>query len=112
MVAFTRPQPGLTTEEFLQHYRTTHFSSATQLPGLVSYQQFQVLHGEQGWSQPEHFGDFHAFSIYTFDSREDALAAFASAEGEANEADADSFMDRPSVRETAVVPIQQFTAAT
>lgn len=111
MVAFTRPQVGWTLEDFLQHYRTTHFDSATRLPGLVSYQQFKVLHGDQGWSQPDHFDGFHTFSIYTFDSREDAIAAFASPEGQANEADANSFMDRLSVRETAVVPLQQFSAA-
>lgn len=110
MITFTRPLPGWRLEDFLQHYRTTHFQLAVQMPLLVGYEQFQILHGADGWGTGEAFDGFHSFSVYTFASRDDAVASFASPEGQATVADANLFMHGPTVQEAGVTPLQRFSS--
>lgn len=111
LAILTRRQPGLSDEEFFDHYHRTHFASASRLPGLVSYQQARGVHGDQAWTSPESFPDYDALSLYTFESYEAARAAFGSAEGIANDADADKFIEAESVLVFPVMPIQRFDAS-
>lgn len=103
--------PGMTLEEFQEHYRTVHFKLSSQLPGLVSYQQMRTLHGEEAWSEPETLPEYDALSIYTFDSREAAAAAFASAQGSAVDADTSTFMHWPTMHFVAAEQINRFDAS-
>lgn len=68
-------------DAFLEHYRSTHAVLVAKLPGVRSY----------GWglaempdgSKPPHF----LVTVADWDSKEDLLAALASPEGQAAEAD-------------------------
>ena len=97
-VAFlTKRLPQMSREAFFAHYGETHLPLAAKLPGLVSYQQTEISHGDRAWAQPESFGTYDALSLYTFASREDADRAFASPEGVALNEDTGLFIDWDSV---------------
>lgn len=72
------------------------------------------VHGEQAWKTPdpipESFPGYDALSIYTFGSREVALAAFTSPEGLLVEQDTGKFMDWPSVLSIPTEAIGRFDA--
>ncbi|MCL8023946.1 EthD family reductase [Nocardioides bruguierae] len=109
IVILTRPMAGMGREDFLEHYRTTHYDLATKIPGLLYYQQAEVAHGAEGWGVgDEAFPTHVGLSTYTFASREDAEAGFASAEGVAVDADTGTFMDWPSVLFAPATVIQSF----
>lgn len=93
----TRRRPGLTLEEFVEHYRTVHLELAARLPRLISYQQSLLAHEDQAWSAPEAYPTHDALSVYSFASHEDARAAFDSEAGRALDADTGTFIDWPSV---------------
>jgi uncharacterized protein (TIGR02118 family) len=97
MAILTKAKPGVSTEQFLEHYRTTHFELASRLPGLVSYQQARVAHGAEAWTSPESYPEYDALSIYTFESYQAARAAFDSEAGRAVDADTGLFIDWPTV---------------
>lgn len=90
----TRPQPGLTLEQFYTYYTDVHRPLAEKLPGLVSYRQTRIL--KEGY-RGEDAIEYAAFSEYTFESEEAAIIAFESPEGKALNEDTGRFMDWPSV---------------
>ncbi|MCL8026890.1 EthD family reductase [Nocardioides bruguierae] len=104
----TQRKAGLSREEFLEHYRTTHFALSSSLPGLVSYQQHAAAHGADAWTDPESDTEFDALSVYTFESVEAGRAAFAGPEGQAVDADTGTFIDWDSVRFFPGQQIQRF----
>ena len=108
-IAFlTRRVPGMTRQEFFRHYHETHFPLAIRLPGLVSYQQNRIAHEDDIWTEPESFPDYDALSLYSFESREAADAAFSSPEGQALNEDTGTFMDWPSVLSIPVEHTQRY----
>jgi uncharacterized protein (TIGR02118 family) len=108
-VAFlTKRVPGTTLEQFTEHYGTTHYPLSSALPGLISYQQSLIQHGEGAWGTSEAFAGYDALSIYTFASRADADAAFASPEGLATDADTPLFMEWSSVLAVPVEVTRRF----
>ncbi|MFH5821874.1 EthD family reductase [Georgenia sp. AZ-5] len=72
-------------QQFLDHYRATHSRLATQLPGLRNYEwgQCETLDG----SRSPHF----LVAIMDWDTKEDAISALASPEGQAAAADMGNF---------------------
>ncbi|RBM20927.1 EthD family reductase [Prauserella sp. PE36] len=72
-------------EEFLRHYREVHAPLAAKLPGLRAY-EWAVAESPDG-SRPRHF----MVATLDWDTKEEALAAFASPEGEAGTADMANF---------------------
>lgn len=90
----TRPKPGLTLEEFYRHYTDVHRPLAEKLPGLVSYRQTRIR--KEGYRGNDAV-DYAAFSEYTFESEESAIASWQSAEAAALNEDTGHFMDWPSV---------------
>lgn len=98
-IAFlTKRVESLSESEFFDHYTNVHAPLAVQLPGLVSYQQFAIRHGEEAWlGEPEAFPEHQALSLYTFESRAAADLAFASPEAAPLLADTDVFMDGPTI---------------
>lgn len=79
---------------FFDHYGQRDFPRAAKLPRLASYNQAAMTHGDHGWSRSESTGDYDAFSLYAFASREVAEAAFVSPAEVALDGDADLFIDR------------------
>lgn len=90
----TRPKPGITLEQFYEHYTDIHRPLAEKLPGLVSYRQTKIL--QEGYRGGDAI-DYAAFSEYTFESEEAADAAYNSPEGMALDEDTGRFIDWPSV---------------
>ncbi|MEV7136241.1 EthD domain-containing protein [Arthrobacter sp. NPDC093128] len=96
VVFLTRRKPGLTLEQFREHYLTTHFELASRVPGLVSYRQQPVRH--DGAPLMEEIGPvYDAVSEYSFASDADARAAFTSPEWIALNEDTGGFIDWPTV---------------
>jgi uncharacterized protein (TIGR02118 family) len=80
IIFVTKRKPGLTLEEYLRHYHTTHFELAIKMPALVSYRQIPIRHeGPRSEDAPDH----DAVSEYVFESDEAARASWASVEGQA-----------------------------
>lgn len=96
VVFLTRRKPGLTLEEFTEHYLTTHYEFALRVPGLVSYRQQPVRHDGAPLME-ESAPSYDAVSEYSFASDEDARKAFASPEWAALNEDTGEFMDWPTV---------------
>lgn len=93
----TRPLPGVTLEQFVEHYRGVHFVLGQRLPGLLSYQQSMLVKEDGAWPLSDLLNSWEALSIYTFESVGDAEAAFSSEEGIALDADTGLFMEWESV---------------
>lgn len=72
-------------EKFLRHYREVHAVLATELPKLRNY-EWGLTELPDG-SKPARF----LVAVLDFDSKEDALAALQSPEGEAASADIANF---------------------
>lgn len=72
-------------EKFLKHYRGVHAVLATKLPKLKNY-EWGLAELPDG-SKPAHF----LVAVLDFDSKEEALAALQSPEGEAASADIANF---------------------
>lgn len=72
-------------ERFLKHYREVHAVLASKLPKLKNYEW--GLCEEPDGSKPAHF----LVAILDWDSKEDALEALQSPEGEAGTADIANF---------------------
>jgi uncharacterized protein (TIGR02118 family) len=94
IVFVTKRKPGLTREQYLSHYHTTHFQLATKMPGLVSYRQMPI---RPDGPRSEDAPDYDAVSEYVFDSDEAAMASWASPQGRATDDDTGEFIDWPSV---------------
>ncbi|GAA2026730.1 hypothetical protein GCM10009819_07450 [Agromyces tropicus] len=109
---FTRRVPGMSREQFFDHYRGTHYDLAVRMPGLVSYQQSELAHGDERWPPSAPFEPFDALSLYTFESREAAVAAFTSAEGLEVDADTPGFMEWSSILSAPAEVIRRFDADT
>lgn len=109
---FTRRNLGMSSEEFFEHYRGTHWRLATDMPGLISYQQAELDRCAQPWALSSALADYDALSLYTFASREAAIAAFASPEGLATDADTPTFMDASAILAAPSSVIQRFDANT
>lgn len=108
-IAFlTRRVPGMSREDFLEHYRTTHYALSTQLPGLISYQQSAIEPGDGDWPASEAVAGYDALSLYTFASKEAADAAFAGPEGVATNADTPLFMEWSTIIGIPATVIQRF----
>ncbi|HWH26379.1 MAG TPA: EthD family reductase [Pseudolysinimonas sp.] len=106
-IAFlTKRRPDLSLDEYLHHYEKVHFPLAVKLPGLVSYTQQPIVHG--GWNGTDSFPEYDGLSLYTFESKDEADAAFASPAGVALNEDTGLFMDWPSVLSIPVETLQQF----
>ena len=111
LTILTKRKPGVTREEFFEHYQDTHFRLASALPGLVSYQQASIEHGAHAWQQPEPHPDYDALSTYTFASYEEAHESFSSELGRIVDEDTGSFIDWPSVIFVPSTPLQRFESA-
>lgn len=72
-------------EKFLKHYREVHAVLATKLPKLRNY-EWGLAEMPDG-SEPIHF----VVAVLDWDTKEDALEALQSAEGEAASADIANF---------------------
>lgn len=109
IVFFTKRKDGISQAEFQDHYLGTHFELASAMPGLISYRQQPIIH-EHPWAGrgTDTLAGYDALSEYTFDSHAAADAAFDSPEGQLVNADADLFMDGPSVLAVPVTPAQAF----
>lgn len=68
---------GLSTTEFVEHWRTTHSEAAGQIPGLRRYTQFHPVLVEGRLPLP--YPGFDACSLLQFDSLDCMDAGFASA---------------------------------
>lgn len=110
MVILTKRVPGMSKEDFFQHYRTTHYNLASKLPGLISYQQAAIGPLDGSWPATAVVEGYDAVSLYTFESKEAALAAFASPEGVATDKDTPLFMEWSSVINIPTEVIQRFEA--
>lgn len=86
----TRRKPGLTREQFAEHYRAVHAPLARRLPGLVEYRQ-TLLRDDYQWRGQR--CDYDAISVYVFTSDAAAQAAWASPEGIALNEDTGAFID-------------------
>jgi uncharacterized protein (TIGR02118 family) len=70
--------PGITTEQFQQHWRDMHGPLAAKLPGLRRYQQNHVIDREQrGIDYARGSHNFDGFSQLWFDDVPSMSAAFA-----------------------------------
>lgn len=94
IVFATKRKPGLTREQFADHYRDVHAPLARKLPGLVEYRQTLLRDDYQWHGQP---CDYDAISVYVFTSDEAAQAAWTSPEGLAVDEDTGLFMDWDTV---------------
>jgi uncharacterized protein (TIGR02118 family) len=95
VIFLTRRKPGVTLEQYFEHYHGKHFELASNMPGLVSYRQMPIRReGPNNDAAPE---EYDAVSEYIYESDEAALAAFASPEGQELNADTGEFIDWPSV---------------
>ena len=94
IVFATRRKPGLTREEFAEHYRTVHAALARKLPGLVEYRQ-TLLRDDYHWHGQR--CEYDAISVYVFEGDEAAEAAWKSPEGVAVDEDTGVFIDWESV---------------
>ncbi|MFJ3802875.1 EthD domain-containing protein [Streptomyces sp. NPDC090088] len=90
----TRRKPGLTREQFAEHYRSVHAPLARRLPGLVEYRQ-TLLRDDYQWEGQK--CGYDAVSVYVFESDEAAEAAWASPEGVALNEDTLLFIDWDTV---------------
>ncbi|MEU9343807.1 EthD family reductase [Streptomyces sp. NPDC048278] len=90
----TRRKPGLTREQFAEHYRSVHAPLARRLPGLVEYRQ-TLLRDDYRWEGQK--CGYDAVSVYVFESDEAAEAAWASPEGVALNEDTLLFIDWDTV---------------
>ncbi len=106
----TKPIPGMSREAFFDHYQTTHYALSSTLPGLISYQQSALDTEGQPWALGEAFAGYEALSLYTFASRDDAVAAFASPRGLEVDADTPHFMEWESVLAAPSFVLQRFEA--
>jgi len=68
---------GLSTADFVEHWRTTHSEAAGQIPGLRRYTQFHPVLVEGRLPLP--YPGFDACSLLQFDSLDSMDAGFASA---------------------------------
>ena len=68
---------GLSTTDFVEHWRTTHSVAAGQIPGLRRYMQFHPVLVDGHLPLP--YPGFDACSLLQFDSLESMDAGFASA---------------------------------
>jgi uncharacterized protein (TIGR02118 family) len=68
---------GLSTSDFVEHWRTTHSTAAGQIPGLRRYTQFHPV--LVGGRLPLPYPGFDACSLLQFDSPESMDAGFSSA---------------------------------
>lgn len=68
---------GLSTTDFVEHWRTTHSVAAGRIPGLRRYTQFHPVLVEGRLALP--YPGFDACSLLEFDSPESMDAGFASA---------------------------------
>jgi uncharacterized protein (TIGR02118 family) len=94
LVFATRRKPGLTREEFAEHYHTVHAPLARKLPGLVEYRQ-TLLREDHLWHGQR--CEYDAVSVYVFESDEAAEAAWKSPEGTAVDEDTGRFIDWATV---------------
>ncbi len=108
IVFFTKRVDGMSRDEFFQHYRDTHYELAKKLPGLLSYQQAEIDPAGRPWPVAAQLADYDAVSFYTFESRDDAVAAFASPEGVATDADTPLFMEWSSILAAPVAIVGSF----
>lgn len=106
----TRRLPDITLEQFVDHYRGTHFSLGSQLPGLVSYQQSLLIKDHEEWAVAETLTGWDALSVYTFDSLKAAEDAFASDAGKALNEDTGLFMEWESVLSLPAGVVQRWEA--
>lgn len=112
-IAFlTKRVPGMSRDAFFEHYRTTHYGLSTQLPGLISYQQAEIAADDGAWPAATAVSGYDALSIYTFESKEAADAAFAAPEGVATNEDTPLFMEWSSIIGIPTTVIQRFEAKT
>lgn len=111
IVFFTKRKAGVSRAEFEAHYLGAHFELASAMPGLISYRQQPIIH-DHPWAGrgTDTLAGYDAVSEYTFESHAAADSAFASPEGQLVNADADLFMDGPSVLAVPVTPTQTFSA--
>jgi uncharacterized protein (TIGR02118 family) len=68
---------GLSTADFVEHWRTTHSAAAGRIPGLRRYTQFHPVLVDGRLPLP--YPGFDACSLLQFDSLESMDAGFASA---------------------------------
>jgi uncharacterized protein (TIGR02118 family) len=108
IVYVTKRVPGLTVEQFAEHYRMVHYDLARRIPGLVSYQQSLIDHDSSRWVATSPFDEYDAVSLYTFASHADAVRAFATIEGQATDADTPAFMDWDTILGAPTTVIQRF----
>lgn len=72
---------------FLEHYRSTHSVLAAKMPGLKAYGWGEAVMPDG--SRPQHF----LVAVMDWDTKEEALAALASPEGQAAAADLPNFAE-------------------
>lgn len=107
---FTKRVPGMTREEFLDHYSTTHYDLSSRLPGLISYQQSVIDHEGRPWAVADDLSGYDALSLYTFASKEDAIVAFDSPIGQLVDADTPLFMEWSSIIAAPTTVARRFDA--
>lgn len=107
VIFLTRRKPGLTLEQYLEHYHSTHYELAIKMPRLRSYRQMPIRH--EGPRSDEAIADYDAVSEYIYDNDDDAAAAFASVEGKALDEDTGKFIDWSSVVTIPVSTAQEWT---
>jgi uncharacterized protein (TIGR02118 family) len=78
---------GMSHDDFVAHYRDVHVPMGQDFAGMVEYDVYPVA-GEEG---PD------AFAIWAFDSQESFEAAMGSERGQAQQADAATFVGRTEV---------------
>ncbi|BCW58611.1 EthD family reductase [Arthrobacter sp. StoSoilB20] len=108
IVFLTRRKAGVSESKYLRHYSEVHFQLAVALPGLLAYYQQPILHG--GWNATDSFPDYDALSEYSFETREAAERAFASAQGAALNEDTGYFIDWDTVLSIPVAVHQSYSA--
>lgn len=90
----TRPKPGVSEQEFFDHYTQIHRPLAEQLPSLLSYRQTRI--NKTGYRSEDAI-EYCAFSEYVFTSAMAAEQAWKSPEAKALDQDAALFMDGATV---------------
>ncbi|MFF2840554.1 EthD family reductase [Paenarthrobacter sp. NPDC057981] len=90
----TRPAPGISYEEFFDHYTRIHRPLAEQLPELLYYRQTRI--DKSGYRGDDAI-EYSAFSEYVFESAGAAERAWRSPEAKVLDQDAALFMDGASV---------------
>ena len=97
-------KPGLSYEDFLDHYENVHVPIARRFAGLRAYDIHPVVPGDDD-SGPD------AFAIMTFDSAEDFQAVLASPEFAEAVADNGHFVDHFDTYVVGHIPVVDGAAA-